>query len=195
MAYGGSQARGPIVAAAASLHQSHSLFLIWKISQINGELIDSLLWFPLCGQQPRRLPLLYPLPLSEAIFCCGGMVLPNASASSPVSCCWNLLTQWVALSQGRCTHLCYANGGDTGYSLHIPSLSTTRSPGPYPCPRSIKFSSRSAAQQLPYKIQSLLPDLLLCNREEPIWLHTGCFFYLTFCILLLLLHVQNVAYS
>ena len=150
------------------------LFFIWKISQINSELIDSSLWFSLFREHPRGLPLLHPLPPSPALPQHRGLVLPNPQAFSPsmASCCWGLLTQWMGLSPRRCAHLCYTGGGGRGSSHNIPGLSSTRPPGPCPSPSRVKFSSRSVAQPLTYKTQSLSPDLLLCSRKEQIWLHT-----------------------
>lgn len=49
----------------------------------------------------------------------------------------------------------------TGCALCSPPLSSTTSSRPCPCPSSIRFSSRSVAQQLSHQMKSLFPVLLL----------------------------------
>lgn len=137
------------------------LLLTLIIQQADSEFRIPWYWFHLWEQHQRRLHLLPTLPtvssnflVFEAWSCLNPPALsPSLAGGLSLSGGWpSLPGRWL---------ICALPLVETGCALCSPSLSSTTSSRLCPCPSSIRFSSRSVAQQLSYKMQSLFPVLLL----------------------------------
>lgn len=137
------------------------LFFTWTTPQTDGELMDSLMLISSVWAASKGAAFVTNVAHNLNRFPgVGDLVLPKPISSVPASCSSNFFIEWMALSPWKFIHLWYAKGGNRMCLQHS-SLSSTTSPRLCLCPSSTRFSSESVAQQLSYKIQSLIPYFLL----------------------------------